>query len=424
MALRLVVFYVLIACPYIWGQDLELVRNGALDLREWDQEKHPVISLDGDWEFYWNSLLLSRDLPNQNNKSYAQLSRPWNEQLIGGQQLAQDGYATYSLKIFLPENLNSVSFAVPAVFNCYAFWINDRLICSSGKVGKSAQEMIPQWRPQTVSITSPADTLQVIFQISNFQHTRGGCAEVMRIGNTEYLTGMSSAFHTSGIALIIFFGITAAGGLIVFFIFRPNSFLFLSLLAMAFTLRFIFSDLYFYYDFGLLPSWEVAAKIEYLTISLIVISSALFISSIYPKEFRRTRLYFFIVTNALLAVVIIFSSSSIFSPLLTVLQVLALTFTMFVIYVLVKALIFQRAGAWVSVLGVTVFALVGFYNVYAFINVADLNRIVIHSGYALALLLNVVSLVYRTPMRIHSEEHDTLHFSDFYKDQGVKEINR
>ena len=64
---------------------------------------------------------------------------------------------------------------------------------------------------------------------------------------------------------------------------------------------------------------------------------------------------------------------------LMVLQVFALTFAMFVIYVLIKALIFQRAGAWVSVLGVTVFALVGFYNVYAFINVADLNRIVIHS---------------------------------------------
>jgi hypothetical protein len=424
MTLRLVIFYVLIACSELSGQDFGLVKNGELDLREWNQEEHPVISLDGDWEFYWNSLLLSKDLPKQENKSFALLSLPWNEQFIGGQQLPENGYASYALKILLPKNMTSVSFAVPAVFNCYAFWVNDQLICASGKVGKSVEEMIPQWRPQTVTIPSPGDTLQVIFQISNFQDTRGGCAEVMRIGNTEYLTGVSSAFHTSGIALILFFGIVSVAGLIIFFIFRPISFLFLSLLAMAFTIRFIFSDLYFYYDFGLNIPWEMAAKIEYVTIPLIVICGALFISSIYPKEFKRTRLYFFIVANAVLAAVVTFSPSSIFSPLVLMMQVVALTFTLFVIYVLVKALIFQRAGAWISVLGLTVFALVGFYNVYAFINVADLNRIVIHIGYGLALLLNVTSLVYRTPMRIHAEESDTLHFHDFFKEQSVKEVNR
>jgi hypothetical protein len=64
-----------------------------------------------------------------------------------------------------------------------------------------------------------------------------------------------------------------------------------------------------------------------------------------------------------------------------------------------------------------VFTLVGFYNVYAFIAVTDLNRIVIHIGYALALLLNVASLLYRTPMRLRSEEHDILRFNDLYKDQ-------
>jgi hypothetical protein len=339
--------------------------------------------------------------------------------LINGERLPKNGYATYALQILMPADMNNVSFAVPAVFNCYAFWANDRLICSSGKVGKNAAETIPQWKPQTVTVPGPGDTLRVIFQISNFQYTRGGCAEIMRIGDTEHLTGLDSAFHNSGISLIIFFGIVSIGGLVIFFIVRPISFLYLALLSIAYTVRFIFSDLYFYYDFGIDLSWEVAAKIEYLTIPLIIICGALFMWSIYPQEFKRIPLYFFIVVNTLLTGAVIFASSSMFSPLLLVLQVTGLTFIVYLMYAIIRALIFQRAGAWISVLGMIVFALVGFYNIYAFISVSDLNRIVIHSGYALALLLNVVSLLYRTPMRLQSEEHDILRFTDLYKDQGI-----
>lgn len=405
------------ACLQAWGQDFGPVKGGHLDLRKWDPKAQPVIWLDGEWEFHWKKLLLSKDLQGSTHKTFAQLSIPWNEQVIGDEKLPKNGYATYALNILMPANLGSVSFAVPAVFNCYAFWVNDKLICSSGKVGTKAEEVIPRWNPQTVTVHAPGDTLRVIFQISNFQHTRGGCAEILRIGDTDHLTSMASAFHSSGIALIIFFGVASIGGLIIFFIVRPVSFLYLALLSMAYTIRFIFSDLYFYNDFGIDPSWEVAAKIEYLTIPLIVMCGALFIASIYPQEFKRVLLHFFVMLNALLIALVIFASSSMFSPLLLVLQIIALTFIVYVMYAIVRALIFQRAGAWVSVLGLLVFALVGFYNVYAFITVTDLNRIVIHSGYALALLLNVASLLYRTPMRLRSEEHDILRFNDLYKDQ-------
>lgn len=411
-----VFFFILMACPQAWSLDIGPVKDGQLDLRKWDPAAQPVIWLDGEWAFYWKRLVRLNDLREDSARTFAQLSIPWNEQLIDGERLPRNGYASYALRILMPPNMRTISFAVPAVFNCYAFWVNDKLICSSGTVGTKASETIPRWKPQTVTISSPGDTLEVVFQISNFQHTRGGCAEIMRIGDTTHLTGMASAFHTSGLALIIFFGIVSVGGLIIFFIVRPVSFLYLAMLSMAYTVRFIFSDLYFYNDFGIDTGWEIAARIEYLTIPLIVLCGALFISSIYPQEFKRVLLYIFVVINAVLIGVVVFADSSMFSPLLLVLQVEALTFIVYVMYAIIRALIFQRAGAWVSVLGLIVFTLVGFYNVYAFITVTDLNRIVIHSGYAIALLLNVASLLYRTPMRLQSEERDILRFTDLYKE--------
>jgi hypothetical protein len=416
---RLILLFALIPITDVWCQHRP-ISKGELDLRNWNSEEHPVLSLDGEWEFYWKELLLSNELQKKRRKTFAQLAKPWNEQKIDGKTFTKNGYATYALTIFLPANMKSVSFAVPAVFNSYSFWVNDKLMCTSGRVGKSREEMIPKWKPNTVTVRSPPEILHVIFQISNFQDTRGGCAEVMRIGNTEYLTGLHDTFHASGIALIVFFGIASLGALVVFFIFRPVSFLYLGLLSMAFTLRFIFSDLYFYHDFGIDLSWLVAAKIEYLTVPLIILSASMFVATIYPQEFKRTILYFFIVTNAVMIPILVFSPSSIFSPLLLVIQVLALAFIVYVMYATVRALIFQRAGAWVSVLGLAVFTSVGFYNVYAFINVVDLNRTVIHIGYASALLLNIISLLYRTPMRILSEEHDTLRFTDLYRQELPK----
>jgi hypothetical protein len=355
-------------------------------------------------------------LRNNDATSFAQLSVPWNEQLIDGKSLPKDGYATYHLQILLPE-IDSVSFAVPAVFNSYAFWVNDELICSSGKVGTSASETIPQWRPRTVSVATPGDTLHVIFQISNFQQTRGGCAELMRIGTTSYLEGMDAAYHTSGFVLILLFFITSAAGFIVYFIIRSPGFLLLALLSLAYTIRFLFSDLYFYYDFGITMDWEWAAKIEYSTIPLIVLIGSLFIATIYPQEFKRRILYFFVAINALLIVVTIVSPSSMFSPLLVVLQLVGLSLLIYTIYAIIKALIFLRKGAFVSALATGVFVLVGFYNIYAFITLADLDRTIIHGGYAVALILNVISLLYRTPVRLRSEEQDMLRFSDFYSDK-------
>lgn len=412
-----VILLVLLTSYEVFSADPGPVKRGVLDLRTWNYKENPVVALDGEWEFYWNRLLLFKDMPRNAKGSFAQVSIPWNEQLIDGKNLPKDGCATYALRILLPK-MDSVAFAVPAVFNSYAFWVNDELICSSGKVAIRQEEMIPQWQPQTVSVANPGDTLKVIFQIANFQHTRGGCAEIMRIGTTTYLQDLDSTYRTSGIALIILFFVTSLAGFIIYFILRSRGFLFLGLLSLAYTVRFLFSDLYFYYDFGIDTNWIWAAKIEYSTIPLIILAASFFMAALYPQEFKKTMLYFFAFTNAILVLVVFFSPSSMFSPLLVLLQVMGLALVVYTIFVVMKALIFPRTGAWVSALGTGVFALVGFYNIYAFITLIDLNRTIIHSGYAVALILSAVSLTYRTPLTLRTEEQDMLRFSDFYKESA------
>lgn len=390
--------------------------KGELDLRDWNFDTYPVVDLNGEWAFYWQQLLVARDLKGR-APTYAQLSIPWSEQLIDGDYRPRNGFATYYLRI-LVSDLDSVAFAVPAVFNSYAFYVNDQLLAESGKVGTSKHSMVAKWRPATVSLPVNSDTLHVIFQIANFQNTRGGCAEVMRIGTKTHLESMASMFHFSGITLVVIFFLAGMLGLVIYFIFRTRSFLFIGLLALAFTLRFLFSDLYFYEYLGIDLGWEWVARLEYSSIPLIVATGCFFMRSIYPQEFRRWALIGLVALNGSLFMATWVVPSSVFSPLLIVLQFAALTMLLYSLYTILNALIFGRKGAWLSVAGALIFTLVGVYNVYAFLTLADLNRTIIHIGYAAALVLNLVSLLYRTPVRLLSEEQDILRYSDFYKEDA------
>ena len=412
---HILVLLVILSVTVSRAQEIDQVNRGKLDLSNWDTSTSPVLSLDGEWMFDWNRLVGAKDFKKRKSQTYARLSRPWNEQRIDGILLPGNGCASYYLQLILPSNMDSVSFEIPAVFNSYAFWVNDELICKSGTVATSKAEMEPKWMPQTVVVSTNRDTLDVVFQIASYQNTRGGCAEVMRIGDAQYLPAKNKIIRSSGYMMIVLFGIAGMGGVIVFAIMGIRSFLYLGVLSFSFMIRFMFSDLYLYDEFGIRFAWAVVAKIEYLTVPLIVFCASFLMATIYPQEFRKKSLYFFATLNALLILVVIIASSSWFSPLLLVLQIVVLVFIFYVIYALVKAILYHRGGAWVSAFGLAVFAAVGFYNVYAFVAMSDLNRVIIYAGYLIALVLNVISLFYRTPVRLLSEERDILRYSDLYQ---------
>ena len=75
---------------------------GVLDLRNWNSDLEPVISLDGNWEFYWNELY-SDSSQVTIKQDYINLPSSWNNRIINDQKLNGSGFATFKLKILLPE---------------------------------------------------------------------------------------------------------------------------------------------------------------------------------------------------------------------------------------------------------------------------------------------------------------------------------
>lgn len=149
-------------------------KDGILDLQNWNYEKEPVISLEGNWEFYWNGLYSPEDIASL-KPSYIDLPSTWNGKVIDGQTLAGIGFATYRLKILLPQNKHYPIFAIrmKPLTNCKVF-INDLELNCIGITGKDITNAIPDTRPSFASFSTSKNTLDIVVQVSNFHHKKGG----------------------------------------------------------------------------------------------------------------------------------------------------------------------------------------------------------------------------------------------------------
>ncbi|MBP7284096.1 MAG: GAF domain-containing protein [Leptospiraceae bacterium] len=212
---------------------LPKAKNGILDLRNWDfnEEANGIIPLDGEWEFHWMQLLDSKDFINNpiSKPIYARIPGVWNQynrtsqentqalennvfsNLEGKYGLASGiGYATYRLKILLPPNSKDEIFSLRSEEQRTAFkiFVDSKLLKSVGKVGKTELESIPKLMPATVLFISKGNEIELIMQVSNFHHRKGGILNRVYLGRVEEIQSFTNSkraidFSVAGILLII-----------------------------------------------------------------------------------------------------------------------------------------------------------------------------------------------------------------------------
>ncbi|MCX7999560.1 MAG: hypothetical protein N3A69_11525 [Leptospiraceae bacterium] len=104
--LKLIIFllaFFLVECRKPSIKVPPLAVNGVLDLRDWDFAIDGIIQLDGEWEFYWNSLIRSE--PNTTTqKTIVLVPSVWNNTVEGIPPRKAFGFASYRLVLKLnPE---------------------------------------------------------------------------------------------------------------------------------------------------------------------------------------------------------------------------------------------------------------------------------------------------------------------------------
>ncbi len=335
-------FGILLLVPETTLAQPEAVR-GTIDLRTTNFEEDDAIPLTGSWEFYWNQLIEPNDTFSSNDKKFIQFPDIWNKD----EELDSFGFATYRLKILLPNSPPPLAFSLPDFYTSYNFYVDGVLLASNGTVADNAEDYVPKWLPITASLYDyQKDSLEIVLQIANFKHHKGGARLPIYIGSNKQL--VNSRELNLGYAFILT-GALIMGGLFFLglYMFGRNEkpILYFSLFCLCYSYRIFGTALY---PLHLLLSdipWIYTLRAEYISLYLSPVLFGLFLKHLYPAESSKIAIYVFHTFFLVLAAIALIFPPYYFTQLITPFFIMGPLYIGYASWVFANAVIRKRQGS-------------------------------------------------------------------------------
>jgi signal transduction histidine kinase len=263
--------------------------GSIIDLRR--QTLTQNIELKGRWLFSWQQLITPGSVARQQGQivTFPQL---WTNHKLNGKALPAFGYASYTTTVLLPKTTGPLKIIVPDVYCAYRLYANGKIVAENGRVSTSATCFLPHWATKSFDIPPHTDTLQLIFQIANFVHAKGGSNQPLVIGlkstiEQEQTRSTAIDWLLTGCLLmggLFFIGLYLFGN-------RDRAILFFALYALTYSYRIIGSGNYELHT--LLPNidWNIATRLEYISLFASIGFFGFYCRYLYPQD-QHTKIVF------------------------------------------------------------------------------------------------------------------------------------
>ncbi len=149
--------------------------DGVLDLRDWEFEKQGQLDLSGEWEFYWKEFSdpnIASETPRKSK--IVPVPGAWLGNVVDGETLSKFGYATYRLKVLLPEEPVDLALSLSRFQSAYHLYVNGQLFMQSGMPAKNADEEQPFISRRTADLKGASGALDLVLHASNHVGYAGG----------------------------------------------------------------------------------------------------------------------------------------------------------------------------------------------------------------------------------------------------------
>ncbi len=293
------------------------IEMGILDLRTTGFEKDPVIDLKGDWEFYWEKHLRPADFVSDHVPApdlYAKVPSYWTDYHTDLPDITATGYATYRLQILLPDHFrDDLLLSVPVFDSSYRLYINGKFINGNGIAGEKPDVSKPGYRPFIYPLFETGDTIEIIFNVSNFHHRRGGFWLPLTIGDYDAL---SAKITKKEISISISAGMLLAFALFFFLfylLFREDpSRLYFTLFTLGIFLRHLVTGSYMILSFCNI-NWTWLIRIEYISSYIALIFSLWYFNTVYRERFINILNILITVLFSLCIAIVLITDVAVFS---------------------------------------------------------------------------------------------------------------
>jgi signal transduction histidine kinase len=319
MRFRLLLFQALIiaiATNFDTTAAVPIAIKGVLDLRQIDNPSKYIISLNGEWEFYWKKILHPEDFISDTVKPdyFGNVPSYWTDYPQKSVQTEKYGYATYRLRVLLPyASKEPLAFDLPIFDSSYGIFINGKYLGGNGNPGKSASETKPEYRRNFFRIIPVSDTMDIIINVSNFDHRRGGFWLPVRMGTfNEVQKRMANRWASEWSVITLLLGFTAF--FLFFFILSPKDsmMVFLSITTLGLAFRPLFTSHFLILNL-IDINWIWIVRFEYMGLYLIILGWSWFTVSSYPSVLIRIIAWINTIFYSLALIFTIFLPVRIFS---------------------------------------------------------------------------------------------------------------
>lgn len=401
-----IVFLFVSLVGYAAGPEKPKVNGGVLDARSYDLKSDGSIPLDGKWIVYYDELVSPRD--PKAGFAYTDFPEIWQN----GQ-----GVATYEMTILLGEATENLALELPQMYSAYKLYCNGELLAENGKVGTNRSSNRPQWLPKLVDIPGNPETINLILQVANFNHALGGTKVSLVLGTSNELTAKRKLAELVNFGL---FGILVVLGIVFLSVYaffkKEKGVLYFALMCLVWSLRSVFSELYLAIQWLPNLDWELAVKIEYLTLLLEASLAVLFISRLYPFDTHSIINRILTYPIYLFIFFVMATPAALYTKFLNIYLGAAGLVILYVIVVTVRAIIYERYGARFGVLGILAGVGAFSYNMASYLGFFEFNPLLYHTFYVVTFVAVSLALSYQlSPNASKMNTSDEMRFDDFIK---------
>ncbi|MBM9578555.1 response regulator [Leptospira sp. 201903070] len=335
------------------------VQHGVLNLgSDWNFSSKGRLSLDGEWEFYWNRLYseIKESADSQNNSpllptEFINVPDSWTNYSRDGKNYPDFGYATYRIYVILDNPQNNVAIKMLEAATAYNLYVNGVKVLSSGTVGTSAETSNPLYRPAVSAPISLEKKNEIVVEVSNFSHSKGGVWAKVLIGTHEELSTLRERtiwldlFITGGLFIGVFYHLS-----LFLLLRRELSHFYFTLIGLVAIVRIVLTGERLL--FTLLPNFDfnLSYRLELLSVYIGGFILALFLRSMFPNEFHKKAAYTFVAAFSLLSGIVLVTDLAFYSKTLLLFSFFVFIECVYIVYVLIRAIKNKRVGAWIGFL--------------------------------------------------------------------------
>ena len=225
----LLTFYILVSNLYIMDDTERNATDikGHLDLSRYDFEKQGKLSLDEEWQFYYDRFVEPvkyMDLQASEKTRYLHYTSNtvWNYCEVDGKPISGFGYGTYRMIVTGVTPNVPLAIKILPQSTAYDLYVDDLLMAENGVVARDKDSSAVGYSPNSIKFTPHTPEFVITIHISNYVYARGGMWDAPTLGTKAQIESLDRFILQRDLLLLGCYCITFLLFLVIF-INRPSN---------------------------------------------------------------------------------------------------------------------------------------------------------------------------------------------------------